>query len=199
MDVVLKKLPRGIDSVLEKVSDTTGLLSSGTLIDPQENEKLKDSEVEMMIRTYNSLDGLTTLGTVIRYFGDATTSEVARAVGLLMHYELAVVPKTDLSTPLQKFRELTRAINEEIGTELSAALLRLSLRDSVGYTGRARVFALTNNAEIGVDLSAARNAGTSLSTVIKDLEDWQVKYIELCSAEVNRDVLLAIIREIHQA
>ena len=96
-------------------------------------------------------------------------------------------------------RDLTRAINEEIGTELSAALLRLSLRDSVGYTGRARVFALTNNAELGVDMSAARNAGTSLSTVIKDLEDWQVKFIELCSNEVDRDTLLNIIREIHSS
>jgi hypothetical protein len=48
-------------------------------------------------------------------------------------------------------------------------------------------------------MSSARTAGTSLSTVIKDIEDWQVKYIEHASQEIERDVLLTIIREIHQS
>jgi len=48
-------------------------------------------------------------------------------------------------------------------------------------------------------MAAARTAGTSLSTVIRDIEDWQVKYIEHATQEIDRDVLLNIIREIHQA
>lgn len=199
MDVVLKKLPRGIESILEKVPDEDGLLESGNLIDPAENQKLTDREVEIMIRVHSALDGLSTLATVIRQFADVTTCDVARAVGLLMHYELAAVPKTDLAGPLQKFRDLISRISEHTGTELTAALLRLSLRDSVGYSGRARVFSLTASGEIGIDMSSARNAGTSLSTVIKDLEDWQVKYIEHATQEIDRDLLLQIIREIHQS
>ncbi len=198
-DIVLKKLPKSLDSVLEKDADEMGQLSSGTLVDPQENQKLSDAEVALMIRVYNALDGLSTLHTVIRNFGDVTTFDFARAVGLLMYYGLASVPKTDLSVPLQKFRDLTERIREKIGSELSAALLRLALRDSVGYSGRARVFALSANGEIGVDMAAAQTAETSLSTVIRDIEDWQVKYIEHASQEIDRDVLLNIIREIHQA
>lgn len=198
-DVVLKKLPKGMDSILEKQPDEIGQLSSGSLMDPQESQKLTEQEVALMIRIYNALDGLTTLNTVIRNYGDVTTCDVARAVGLLMHYGLASVPKTDLAVPLQKFRDLTQRVRERIGSDLSAALLRLALRDSVGYSGRARVFALSSNGEIGVDMAAARTAGTSLSTVTKDLEDWQVKFIELTTQEIERDELLQIIREIHQA
>jgi len=199
MEVVLKKLPRGIDSILEKQSDVNNLLASGELIDPQEKQKLTNQEVAMMTRVWNALDGLTSLTMVIRYFGDVTTSEIARAVGLLMHYKLAAVPKVALSSPLDKFQQLIHGVKAKIGGELSVALLRLSLRDSIGYSGRARIFAMTSGGEIGVDMAAARSAGASLTTVVQDLENWQVKYIEYVSQEIDRDVLLGLIREIHKA
>jgi hypothetical protein len=199
MDVVLKKLPRSIDSVLEKQTDAENLLENGKLIDPQEKEPLTKAEIVMMTRLWNAFDGLTSLTMVIRYFGDVTTAEVARATGLLMHYGLASVPKVALSAPIDKFQQLIRGVNNNVGNQLSVALLRLSLRDSIGYSGRARIFAMTNNGEIGVDMAAARSAGTSLTTVIQDLENWQVKYIEYVSQELDRDILLGLIREIHQA
>ena len=38
-----------------------------------------------------------------------------------------------------------------------------------------------------------------LSVVLQDLEDWQVKYIEYATQELDRNVLLTIIREVHNA
>ena len=116
-----------------------------------------------------------------------------------MHYGFTSVPKVALSAPIDKFQQLIRGVNNNVGNQLSVALLRLSLRDSIGYSGRARIFAMTNNGEIGVDMAAARSANTSLTTVIQDLENWQVKYIEYVSQELDRDILLGLIREIHQA
>jgi hypothetical protein len=116
-----------------------------------------------------------------------------------MHYGLCTVPTISLAGPTDKFQQLIQNVSEHIGKELSVALLRLSLRDSIGYSGRARVFAMTQSGEIGVDMAAARSSGTSLTIVVQDIENWQVKYIEYVSQELDRDVLLTLIREIHKA
>lgn len=199
-DVVLKRLPKGINSILESLPDQKELLET-QLLDPQEKKPVPVSAAEMTLaqRVWASLDGLTPLSTVIRYMGDITTSEITRAVDLLLHYELAMVPKVDLHGPLDKFQQLVHAVGEKLGGELSSAFLRLALRDSIGYSGRARIFTMGAGGEVGVDLAAARSAQTSLSVVIKDLENWQVKYIEYVSQELDRDLLLALIRDIHQA
>lgn len=199
MEVVLKKLPKSIDSVLEQRPDERNLFDLAEFVDPQENKPLSDAEIKLMKRIWSELEGLTSLATSLRYMGDVTTAELARAVDLLLHYELICVPKTNLSTPLDKFQQLIRMVGAHIGSDLSVAFLRLALRDSIGYSGRARVFAMTERGDIGVDIASARSAGTSLTALQQDLENWQVKYIEYVSQEIERDVLLTIIREIHQA
>ncbi|MDR3615733.1 MAG: DUF4388 domain-containing protein [Candidatus Obscuribacterales bacterium] len=196
-DVVAKKLSKGFYSVLEKVTDTAGKMSSGDLIDPQEKKPLKPSEIELMKRVHSHLDGLTSLNNVLRYLGDITTPEFARTIDLLLHYKLVSTPDTDLMTPLSKFQELIGSISEKIGGELSVALLRLGLRDAMANSGRAHIFAMNNKGDIGVDMVGARQTNASLSSVIQDLENWQVKYIEYVSQEVDRDVLLSLITQIH--
>ncbi|MBS1952858.1 MAG: DUF4388 domain-containing protein [Cyanobacteria bacterium SZAS-4] len=197
-DSVLKKLPKGINSVLEKVDDDNGLLET-LLEDPQEKKPVSKAEMERAQRIWAAMDGITSLSTSIRYLGDITTSELTTAVNLLLHHELVKVPKVDLHGPLDKFQQLVGAVGDKITSELSLAFLRLALRDSIGYSGRARIFTMGSKGEVGVDLAAARSAQTSLSVIIKDIENWQVKYIEYVSQELNRDVLLGLIREIHQA
>ncbi len=197
-DVLLKKLPKGINSVLEKLPDEKELLET-ELEDPQEKKPVSKTEMVRAQRVWAALDGLTSLSTAIRYMGDITTSEMTRAVDLLLHHELVMIPKVDLHGPLDKFQQLVMGVGEKISAERSLAFLRLALRDGIGYSGRARIFTMGAGGEVGVDLAAARSAQTSLSVIIKDIENWQVKYIEYVSQELNRDVLLALIREIHQA
>jgi hypothetical protein len=198
-DVVLKKLPKGIHSVLEKVADEDNLLNCGELVDPADEEEypLTDAEVELMKRVHGMLDGLTTLSNAIRYLGDVTTAELTRAVGLLMHYQLADVPAVDISVPLTKFKLLTKCVSEKITAERSTAYLRLALRDGIGFSQRARVFALTPNGDVGIDMAAAKQAQTSLTNVISDLENWQIKYIEFVSQDIAREDLLELIQRIH--
>lgn len=197
-DAVLKKLPKGINSVLEKVADDAELLET-LLEDPQEKRAVSKQEMVRAQRVWAAMDGLTSLATAIRYMGDITTSEMTTAVNLLLHHELVKIPKVDLHGPLDKFQQLVVAVGEKIGSELSLAFLRLALRDSIGYSGRARIFTMGAGGEVGVDMAAARSAQTSLSVIIKDIENWQVKYIEYVSQELNREILLGLIREIHQA
>jgi hypothetical protein len=196
-DVVLKKLPKDLNSLLEKAPDDDNLLNCGELIDPQEERPLKPEEVDLMKRTHAYLDGLTTLQTVIRQLGDVTTAEAAKAIDLLLHYELAIIPEVDLQTPLTKFKMLTRCVSEKITAERSTAYLRLALRDGIGFSQRARVFALTPSGDVGVDMAAAKQAATSLSAVVQDLESWQIKYIEYVSQDIKRDELLELIQQIH--
>ncbi|MBS2002799.1 MAG: DUF4388 domain-containing protein [Candidatus Obscuribacterales bacterium] len=197
-DTVLKKLPKGINSVLEKVPDDNGLLET-LLEDPQEKRPVSAEEMERAQRVWAAMDGITSLATSIRYLGDVTTSQLTTAINLLLHHELVKIPKVDLHGPLDKFQQLVGGVSAKITAERSLAFLRLALRDSIGYSGRARIFTMGAGGEVGVDLAAARSAQTSLTTIIKDIENWQVKYIEYVSQELNRDVLLGLIREIHQA
>ncbi len=197
--VVWKKLPRGPESVLEKDEDKKGLLSGEPLKDPKEKTPLSKNQMALLRRVYDSLDGLTNLTRTLRLLGDVTTSDFSYVIGVLLDYKLASVPDGDISGPMTKFQKLVLGIREIIGTDRNNAFLRLSFRDSLGYSGRARVFILSHKGEVDVDMAAARSAGTSLSTVKADLENWQVKYIEYVSQDLDRGVLLNIIRSVHES
>lgn len=196
-DVVWKKLPGGIDSVLEKVEARKDKIEGQPLIDPKEKKPLSAKEMDLCKRIWNSLDGLTPLHRVIRSLQDVTTSDVAYCVGILWDYQLVKVPEGDLATPLDKFQLLISMVKEQIGSDRSNAFLRLSFRDTLGYSSGARVFILSNKGEVGIDMVAIRRHSSSLTTVLQDLENWQVKYIEYISAELDKQTLLTIIHNIH--
>lgn len=198
-EVTWKKLPKAMDSVLEKKADTKSHMENPKLEDPKEKFVIPESERGMMKKVWNALDGLHPVTGVIRNLADCTTCDVAMAIDRLLAYDLVSVPQIDLNGPLNKFQQLVKRITETIGVQRSEAFLRLSLRDTLGYSGRARVFILSKHADVGVDMAAARTAGTSLSQVVQDIEDWQVKYIEYATQELDRNVLLGIIREVHNA
>lgn len=196
--VVLKKLPKGTDTVLEKNSDDSGFFSQASILDPIEKTPLKPREVEVMKRLSAELDGLTSLVNAVKKLADVTTYDGVTAAARLLHYNLVSVPEMDLTVPLEKYRQLCRRVAEKIGVERNLAFLRLSLRETMSYSVRAAMFALTSSGEVGVDMAAARSTGASLSLLIKDIEDWQVKYIEYVSQEINSEVLLSFIEEVHQ-
>ncbi|MBX9668398.1 MAG: DUF4388 domain-containing protein [Candidatus Obscuribacterales bacterium] len=196
--VVWNKLPRGADSILEKVESTKEKLEGDPIIEPKEKKPITKSQMEMVKRVWDSLDGLTTISRTIKLMGDITTSDFSWAIGMLLEYKMATVPDGDVSGPISKFQRLVAGIREQIGNEKNTAFLRLSFRDSLGYSGRARVFILSHRGDVDVDMAAARSAGTSLSTVLADLDNWQVKYIEYVSQELDRGTLLNIIRSIHE-
>ncbi len=201
MQVVWKKLPRGPESVLEKDESQKSKLEGDPLVDlsnPIEKKPVSKAKMEFVKTVWNALDGLTPLSRTIRLLGDVTTPEFSWAIGMLLDHQLVTVPEGDISGPMGKFQRLVLGIREHIGNERNSAFLRLSFRDTLGYSGRARVFLLSHKGEVGVDMAAARSAGTSLSTVIADLENWQVKYIEYVSQDLDRAMLLSIIREVHE-
>ena len=197
-DVVWKRLPAGPESSLERIAGKSTMLEGDPLVDKKENTKLTDAQMETVKRVWGALDGLTPIARVVKTMGDVTTSDAAYAIGVMLDYELVKLPDGDMTGPMTKFQMLVRYIREEIGAERNSAFLRLSLRDTLGFSGRARVFILSGKGEVGVDLAAARSSGSSLSTVVSDLENWQVKYIEYVSQELERSALLGIIRKVHE-
>lgn len=197
--VVWAKLPRGADSVLEKDESKKEKLEGDPLMDLKEKKPISKTEMEIVKRVWDSLDGLTPISRTIKIMGDITTSDFSWAVGMLLDHNLATVPDGDIRGPITKFQKLVLGIREHIGSDRNSAFLRLSFRDSLGYSGRARVFILSSKGEVDVDMAAARSSGTSLSTVIADLENWQVKYIEYVSQDLDRGVLLGIIRSVHES
>lgn len=196
--VVWKKLPRAADTSLEKLEDTNQLLDSGQLVDPQENYPLTAQDVDVMKRLYKELDGLASVNAVIKRLGNITTISAATAINRLLHYQLCKVPASDLHAPLRKFQDIAAEVAEILGKDRTQALLRLSLQSSAGYSVRARMFNIGTAGEIGVDLATARQAGTSLTAITKDLEDWQVRFIEYVSQELDKDVLRNIVYRVHQ-
>jgi hypothetical protein len=197
-EVVWKKLPKGINTVLEKLPDNTNLFQGGKIHDPVEKKQISVREVQVMHKLWQALDGLNSAGATVRKLGDVMTAEAATAIDRLLHYELVIVPAMDLSGPLAKFRQIVGDCGKKIGAERNVALLRLSIQAAQGYSVRARMFTIGTAGEVGLDMAAARSAGTSLSVILKDLEDWQVKYIEYVSQDIDRNDLRDIVYKVHQ-
>jgi hypothetical protein len=198
IEVVAKKLPKGLKTPLEKLEDTNNLWRSGRLVDPKEQIPLRDEDIAIMYRLWGALDGLTPITMTIKGLADVTTLSAVTAVDRLLAYNLVCIPATDISGPLAKFQQIAKDVGDRIGQERNIALLRLSLQAAQGYSVRARMFTLGPAGEIGIDFAAARSAGASLSAILKDLEDWQVKYIEYVSQELDKNVLRDIVFKVHQ-
>jgi hypothetical protein len=198
MTVQLKKLPKGLDTVLEKQEDTKELFQTREFDHPHDEGKLGEDDVALMERVWQALDGLSPLSTVIKRLADVPTHRVTLAAVTLLNYELVTLPEFDVTAPLDKFNRMVRKVAEKLGVERTIAFLRLGMRDTVGYSVRARVFAVGAAGEVGIDMAAARDTGASLSLVTQDIENWQVKFIEYVSQELDSDMLVGIIEEIHQ-
>ncbi len=204
MEVDKKQLPEGLYTILEKLPDQRGLLNghnttaqAPALLDPKENVPLAAGDIAIMQRLWAELDGLTKLDDAIKKLGDVAIFEGVRAANLLIHNGLSHLPDVDLSKTLEKFNSVCNQVREKIGLERSLAFLRLSLRDAVGYSLRGRMFLIGLKGELGFDQSAAHRAQASLSQVLQDLEDWQVKYVEYVSQELDANELMAIIQKVH--
>ena len=198
IEAVWKKLASGQKSVLERLPDRAGLLTQGNLCDPVEGYALTKDDIDCMLTVWKAIDGIGTILDVIRQIGVLSTAQVAIAISRLLHYELLRAPLVDLNVPLANFRRVIRLIAEKIGVDHSEALLRISLRESQGYSAVARVFSLGAGMEVGVDLAAAKTASLSLSNVVKALEDWQVKYIEHVSQEIDKNVLRDLLVKVYR-
>lgn len=198
IESVWKKLANGPKSVLEKLPDRAGLLAQGNLVDPLEGYKLSQEEMDIMMQVWKAIDGIGTVVDIIKQTGDLTTAQFTTAISRLLHYELLRAPGVDVNVPLANFRRVIGLISEKIGVDHSEALLRISLRESQGYSAVARVFSLGAGCEVGVDLAAAKTAALSLSNVVKALEDWQVKYIEHVSQEIDKNVLRDLLVKVYR-
>lgn len=196
MEVVWKKLPQGADTPLEKDEEEKEKLA-GELKEPRENQPLTDEQKDLAKRVWNALDGLMSVSRVIKSLQDVTTSEAAFVIEVMLEYGMVKVPEGNLNDALERFQKLVMDIKEHLGNERNSAFLRLSFRDTLGYSGRARCFILSPKCEVGVDMSSARRAETSLTQVMSDLENWQVKYIEYVSQDLDKTTLLDIIRGAH--
>lgn len=196
MEVVWKKLPQGPDTPLEKDEEEKDKLD-GELLEPREKQPLTDEQKELAKRVWNALDGLLSVSRVIKSLQDVTTSDAAFVIEVMLEYGLVKVPEGNLNDALKRYQQLVSDLKEQLGNERNSAFLRLSFRDTLGYSGRARCFILSPKCEVGVDMSSARRAETSLSQVLQDLENWQVKYIEYVSQELDKATLLEIIRKAH--
>lgn len=198
IEAVWKKLQKGPKTVLEKLQDQRNLLGTGQMTDPQEGYQLSPEEVSDMQKVWKFADGMCTINDIIRKIGDLKTVQVAMAIGRLMHYRLTQIPKSDIAGPLDKFRNIIAMVTEKIGVDHSEALLRISLRESQGYSAVARTLNIGTGCEVGIDMGAAKAASLSLSSIIKALEDWQVKYIEHVSQELDKNALREIVRKVYQ-
>lgn len=199
IETLWKKLPKGPETALEKVEDTTNLFGSGNMVDPQDQYPLTPADITAMQKLWNQFDGLVSITQTIKKVSTLTTAQAAAAITRLLHYNLVNIPIVDLAAPLEKFQAIVYNVANRIGVDRSNALLRLSLQASQGYSAKARMFQIGTGGEVGVDLSLARTAGLSLSEVVKQLENWQVSYIEYVSQEMEKTVLREIVSMVYKA
>ena len=201
MDWDMKQLPDKLETILEKSPDEQRLLDQDAaqtvLKDAKEQTPVSNRDISVMKRLWVELDGLTKLDDAIKRMSDITHFEGVRAAHLLIFNGLCRLPDIDLLKTLERFNLVGRRIAEKIGPERSRAFLSLSLRDVLGYSLRGRMFVVGAAAEVGFDQAAAHYAHASLSQVLQDLEDWQVKFIEYVGQEITSADLMKIIQDVH--
>jgi hypothetical protein len=195
--VVWKKLPKGASSALEKVPDTQKILNNPKLLDPQTNQPLSEEDIQIMRQLWAEFDGLTPVTKTIENLDGVTTQKASAAVDRLLAFNLVSAPNMGIAGPLEKFQKIASLAKEKVGVDRNAVLLRLGLQATQGYSVKTRMFSIGTAGEVGVDLAAARSASVSLSAVIRDLEDWQIKYIEYLSHELDREALRQIVYTVH--
>lgn len=199
IEAIWKKLPQGPKTVLEKVPDPKNILGAPQIADPQEGYMLSAEEISDMQRVWKAADGLCTISDIIKKLGDVKTVQVSSAINRLMYFALLQVPRTDVNTPLSKFRNIISMVTEKIGVDHAEALLRISLRESQGYSAVARTLAIGAGCEIGLDMGAAKAASIALSSIIKAIEDWQMKFIEHVSQELDKNQLREIVYKVYHS
>lgn len=195
---LFQKLPFGERTLLERKPDQEERFDSGDLVNESGAKLTKENDTDVMRRLWKALDGLVP---VIKTFGaieEYTSSECCLALERLMLNGLVQGPTMNVHQNLEQFQRIVTDVAMRLPAERNVALLRLSLQATQGYSPRARIFNISKAAEIGVDIAAAKSAGVSLSMVLNDLENWQVKYIEYLSQEIDRDSLREIVYKVHQ-
>ncbi len=199
-EVVLKKLPEGFKTVLEKLPDKEQLFSRKSIRDPRSSKAdviLPDKSVQVMQRIWQVLGGLISLANAIKEMEDITTLEAITAVDRLLSLQLLTVPDNNCQQSLGKFRCVAAEIGKHIGQDRNIALLRLGLQTTQGYSAKSRIYTIGADAEVGIDLATARLTGILLTSLVRGLEDWQVKYVEYVSQEMDREILKQIIYPVH--
>src|SRR5262249_42031590 len=136
---------------------------------------LRQRDFDVMMRFWQVLDGLTPLSVTIQGLPGISTHDAASALERLMKLQLVKVPEINIAGSLDKFQRIAVEVAKHIGVPRNTALLKLGLQSTQGYSPRGRMFNVGTAGEVGVDLSAARAAGVSISGLLKDLEDWQVR------------------------
>ena len=122
-----------------------------------------------------------------------------RRVDRLLAYDLSQRTDMGIAGPLEKLQKIATLAREKVGSDRNAVLLRLGLQATQGYSVKTRMFSIGSAGEIGVDLAASKICRVSLSAVMRDLEDWQIKYIEYLSHELDRETLRQIVYTVHGA
>jgi hypothetical protein len=197
IETLWKKLPKGSATQLEKCPDAKGILGKKDLICPLSKEPLNAEQIDIMQRLWKLFDGLTSVKKVIQGLQDVTTSMAAEAIDRLLAFQLVTVPAIEVTGPMEKFQQIIIDAQTFLGQERNQALLRLALHATLGYSVKARMFNIGSGSEIAMDLAAARAGNISLSAIVKGLEDWQVKYIEYLSQEIDRASLREIVCKVH--
>lgn len=197
IEAVWAKLPQGPATILERVADNSGLLSSTQLRDPQEGYELQESDRSDMQRVWHAADGLGKISDLIKSHGDLTTIQVATAISRLFYYKLLSLGNMDIQTPLSRFRKIVSVTTSHIGIERTEVLLKISLRESQGYSAASRVFLIASATEVGIDLAAAKATGLSLMRVAKALDDWRLRYLQHVSQEMDQYLLRKIVNDVY--
>jgi hypothetical protein len=192
IESIWKKLPQGINSVLERVPDSEEILKNNNLEDLNDKTKLNESEINTMKCLYQEFDGLSSISATIKRLSDISTYKTAIAVNRLMAYNLVKVPDSDLYGHIGKFQQIVKNVENIIGIDQNVVFLRLSLQSSQGYSVKLRMFTIGLSGEIGFDLASARQAQCCLSDIAKLFHEWQSKYIDYISKELDKEELESV-------
>jgi hypothetical protein len=198
---ILKGLPGGRNSILERVWNFEGLwhsLSSSELKFMDE-EPVTDDHKRIISKLAQLIDGLSTLDEVIRGFDLWPSYMVVKAVNLLIENDLLNIEQSSLFQPLSTFQRIAREIEQVIGKEKNRESLIESLHYVHGDSDSANRFSIDSEGRVSLNLSEVKSSATAVSALKIALRKWLEAYLAHCRKQIDPQSVDAIVARVVNA
>lgn len=198
MNQILKKLPSGQNTVLERVWNFEALWPS------KQEEKLvyideslvSDADKSSIAQLVKCIDGLSTIDEICTVFDRWPAFKIMRVIDVLMNHQLITVQKASLFRPLTVFQKITFEIQEIVGKEDNRAMLEASLHYVHGDSPAASRFHVDGDGRVSVNLSQVKQSGAPVSAVLLELRRWMEAYIAYCRRQSDENLIDDIVTKI---
>jgi Domain of unknown function (DUF4388) len=198
---ILKELPGGRNSILERVWNFEGLWQtlSSTGLKYIDDSPVTDYDRHIIVELAQFIDGLSSLDEVIRTFDLWPGYMIIKAINLLIEHDLLNIEQSSLFQPLSTFQRISRELEEIMSKEDNRIILNESLHYVHGKSDSSACFSIDSEGRVSLNLSEIKSSATAVSALKVELRRWMEVYLAHCRKKVDSQLVDSIVARVVNA